>query len=161
VPTRLYCTNKNVDLENNQRLAELPGDAVFYTSVDTINIKGGPTPYQCDSLRQKMQTQVPERLALKVGAQVILLRNLPDENLANGSRGVVVELNAAAAVPETDPTQAGERAFSTLYAAVLTGIFLHAACSGHEITEWKRPGQRAAGAGAAALRPPSSSTRAW
>jgi hypothetical protein len=28
-----------------------------------------------------------------------------------------------------------------LYAAVLTGICLYAACSCHEITEWKRPGQ--------------------
>lgn len=31
---------------------------------------------------------------------------------------------------------------STLYAAILTGIFLDGACSSREITEWKSPGQR-------------------
>eukprot|EP01047_Picozoa_sp_COSAG01_P065691 COSAG01_NODE_8918_length_2614_cov_1.600398_4_plen_219_part_00 len=34
---------------------------------------------------------------------------------------------------------------STLYAAVLTGICLHAACSCHGIREWTRPGQGAMG----------------
>ena len=42
--------------------------------------------------------QVAEHLSLKVGAQVILLKNDPILGLANGSRGVVVSGHDIAAV---------------------------------------------------------------
>ena len=51
--------------------------------------------------------QVAEHLSLKVGAQVILLKNDPILGLANGSRGVVVGLNLR------DPTQE-ESAFNVV-----------------------------------------------
>jgi hypothetical protein len=88
--TRLYCTNRDVDAENNQRLAELRSRPVTFDCQDETE--------KCDSVTQTkfkeiMERRIAARLTLKVGAQVILLRNL-SERLANGSRGIVVAINS-------------------------------------------------------------------
>ena len=88
VPTKLYCTNKDVDAENAQRLAELSGRSFLFPAHDTYKGTGGSKQTEeqlCNTLGKKIAGD----LELKVGAQVVLLRNLSDR-LANGSRGVVV-----------------------------------------------------------------------
>ena len=74
IPTKLFCTNVDVDRINNEELSKLTGDSISYRAMDL----GKP----CSNL--------PEKLNLKLGAQVMLLTNLDIENeLVNGSRGVV------------------------------------------------------------------------
>lgn len=82
--TKLYSTKKNVDAENQHRLMALPGETHTYTCVDS-----GESPY----LEQLQRNSIaPEKLSLKVGAQVMLIKNLDvSGGLANGSRGVVTE----------------------------------------------------------------------
>ena len=87
VPTKLYCTNKNVDQENDRNLAALPGRVTVFNSTDKF--KGNYNKKTKESISQTMDKKMPSQLKLKVGAQVILTRNMPDKNLVNGSRGVV------------------------------------------------------------------------
>ena len=87
VPTKLYCTNKNVDEENNRKLAQLPTKEVVFRATDEY--KGNYNQSQQNSLSQTMDKKTPSEIRLKVGAQVILTRNMPSNNLVNGSRGVV------------------------------------------------------------------------
>jgi ATP-dependent DNA helicase PIF1 len=78
-PTRLYSQNKSVDDINMKELAALPGEAHQFRATDTA---------ACTEQLNKL-TLFPEVLVLKVGAQVMLLKNLPGGQLVNGSRGVV------------------------------------------------------------------------
>jgi ATP-dependent DNA helicase PIF1 len=89
LPTRLYCTNRDVDAENETRLRQLDGDERSFSAKDAFD--GARQSYQQEKLRALMEKRVVGRLCLKVGAQVVLVRN-HSSTLANGSRGVVVDL---------------------------------------------------------------------
>ena len=86
-PTKLYCTNHNVDIANATHLASLPGRAISFTAKDTFR------GFECNEEQHKivalLDKRVPSVLQLKRGAQVILVRNMPELGLVNGSRGVV------------------------------------------------------------------------
>lgn len=87
VPTKLYCTNKNVDVENDRKLMELSGPTISFQAAD--DYKGDYPNNVRQSLVQTMEKKIPSVLRFKVGAQAILLKNMPDHDLVNGSRGVV------------------------------------------------------------------------
>ena len=87
VPTKLYCTNKNVDEENNRKLAQLPGKEVLFSATD--DYKGNYNQSVRNTLSQALDKKMPSEIRLKVGAQVILTRNMPERRLVNGSRGIV------------------------------------------------------------------------
>mmetsp|Transcript_93271 Transcript_93271/g.263693 ORF Transcript_93271/g.263693 Transcript_93271/m.263693 type:complete len:679 (+) Transcript_93271:60-2096(+) len=86
VPTKLYCTNKNVDAENAKQLARLPGQEVLFRARNTC---GTRDPRRKLALNTMLDKKVPAELRLKQGAQVILVKNQPLLGLVNGSRGVV------------------------------------------------------------------------
>lgn len=100
VPTKLYAVNKQVDEENVMRLAELPGEVVTMVALDMWKIK----PLKATDtrlLREGVENLIPESIDLKVGAQVMLLRNRSrmtyggvvktgSTSLVNGSRGRIV-----------------------------------------------------------------------
>ncbi|RXG60294.1 ATP-dependent DNA helicase PIF1 [Armadillidium vulgare] len=79
--TRL-CTHKDdVEHINSVQLKKLPGDSKIFSSVDS-------DPYLSDTLDNS--TPVLGKLHLKVGAQVMLMKNLDvSQGLVNGARGVV------------------------------------------------------------------------
>ena len=87
LPTNLYCTNRDVDYENNQRLKELPGESVLFKANDKFN--NCNQDWQRDNQLKQIANKVADDLNLKVGAQVMHLRNAPDYGIMNGSRGVV------------------------------------------------------------------------
>ena len=91
LPTKLYCTNRNVDVENDSKLRELPGVITSFTSFDDFKGNYGNDVKKQISLM--MDKKCPSVIHLKVGAQVILTRNMPDFNLVNGSRGVVASFD--------------------------------------------------------------------
>eukprot|EP01126_Amoeba_proteus_P015543 TRINITY_DN17009_c0_g1_i4.p1 TRINITY_DN17009_c0_g1~~TRINITY_DN17009_c0_g1_i4.p1 ORF type:complete len:362 (-),score=85.50 TRINITY_DN17009_c0_g1_i4:8-1093(-) len=87
VPTTLYATKDLVTRENSKYLEQLEGELMTFKANDKEKVKGG-----IDSLN-KSCTALSE-LGLKVGAQVILLKNLSFERgLVNGTRGTVIDFD--------------------------------------------------------------------
>ena len=85
VPTKLFSHGIDVRKANAEELAKLPGHQVSFCAHDSK-----PIYYEI---------QPPEVLDLKVGAQVMLVKNLDvQKGLVNGSRGVVVGFQTAPAV---------------------------------------------------------------
>ena len=95
LPTQLFCTNVNVNAENRNRLAALEGMEVSFPADDTIHTPPVAALYTpayeraIEALTQAADKTIPSDLRLKIGAQVVLTRNL-DGQLVNGSRGMVV-----------------------------------------------------------------------
>ncbi|KAK1743712.1 ATP-dependent DNA helicase [Skeletonema marinoi] len=82
-PTLLECRNREVDKANQREMDTLPGDVHSFAARD----RGINDTYKA----QLKHCQAPATLELKVGAQVMLLKNIDlEKGLANGSRGVVV-----------------------------------------------------------------------
>ena len=84
-PTRLYCKNADVGKENLERLAQLPGPEQQLACRDEWRVY----PSEGSKVEADMEAKAPAVLRLKVGAQVMLTRNMADHGLVNGSRGVV------------------------------------------------------------------------
>jgi len=90
IPTRLYCTNKDVDEENKQRLDALPDEFVVLEAQDAWKVSPTKTA-STNVIKSSIDKTVPATIELKMGAQVILTRNfLHHFGLYNGSRGIVV-----------------------------------------------------------------------
>jgi ATP-dependent DNA helicase PIF1 len=80
--TKLYTRNSEVDAINERCLRQLSKQSIYYPATDT-----GQQPF-LDQLAKNCLA--PAKLELKEGAQVMLLKNLDQENgLVNGTRGVV------------------------------------------------------------------------
>lgn len=93
VPTKIFCYNRDVDRENSKKLAELPGNVVSATAIDIWTIRAKSTAAE-RTIIDSMDKVAPPSIDLKIGAQVMLLRNQNkgDESatrLVNGSRGVI------------------------------------------------------------------------
>jgi hypothetical protein len=81
-PVKLFCKNINVDDYNNIELNKIKSPTKTYTSVDT----GGEGWISFFDKNCK----APTELKLKVGAQVMLIKNIDiTEGLVNGSVGIV------------------------------------------------------------------------
>lgn len=87
-PVRLFCKNIDVDHYNKVELDKLPSKSTTYYATD----EGSETWRQFFD----KNAQAPSKLELKVGAQVILLKNLdPKQGLVNGSVGVIEKMYEA------------------------------------------------------------------
>jgi ATP-dependent DNA helicase PIF1 len=83
-PTILYCTNRNVDRENNENLAKLKTPGKVFHAVDNIAVDGSAIMGGSRSVvernlwRSSFFNDCPANKAieLKIGAQVMLLQNL-------------------------------------------------------------------------------------
>ena len=92
LPTRLYCKNANVDQENATMLEALPGAATRFAARDSP--KGDYDAATATRLAEALDKKAARQLELKVGAQVLLTKNWPQQKLVNGSRGVVTGFTA-------------------------------------------------------------------
>ncbi|MCI0619767.1 AAA family ATPase [Candidatus Wolfebacteria bacterium] len=85
--TRLYAHNKDVDAENEEKLATLSGSEKIYE----MRTKGGSKLVEA----LKRGCLAPENLRLKVGAEVLFVKNDSMRTYVNGTRGVVESLDGA------------------------------------------------------------------
>ena len=108
-PTVLYPTNKDVDTHNSRNLVLLSGESVSFKAVDSAK--------QDYLLKNLANMKAPPLLDLKIGAQVMLLKNLDTATgLVNGARGVVVKFEAR----DTGAGPAEHSSFKDLYFPVIS-----------------------------------------
>ena len=96
-PTFLTPYRSAADKYNSQKLLELKGNPTRYDSIDSVKLNEGctswketPSPFALEPIFTSLSAN--QSVNLKIGAQVILVRNVDVKNhLANGSRGVVVD----------------------------------------------------------------------
>lgn len=86
-PTRLYCTNKDVDAENAVRLSQLDGDVKEVKAHDMWRQNASEAGTQ--KILDLVEKKAPSVLRLKIGAQVVITKNLPSQGVMNGTRGVI------------------------------------------------------------------------
>ena len=91
-PVKLYTHNIDVDRINDEKLEELTGDEESYIATGTGDKK------LIDTIKKSMLA--PEVLYLKVGAQVIFVKNNPAKGYYNGTTGEVVSFQIGTAYPQ-------------------------------------------------------------
>lgn len=79
---QLFPTRNQVEMSNDRRMRELPGAPFKFDALDSGD------PVVRDKLLVNMMA--PKSIVLKVGAQVMLIKNL-DDTLVNGSLGTVID----------------------------------------------------------------------
>ena len=85
--------NAMVNKINEKLLRKMPGDEMVYKSIDCMVDENEAVHYPTEFLNsQEPPNTPPHRLALKIGATIILLRNLDPPMLCNGTRMVVTGL---------------------------------------------------------------------
>lgn len=108
-PTHLYSYRSDVDSINKKKLAEIASPLCTYTTKEAISGISRPTAKQIKFFKDigRKYSSTPDELHIKVGAQVMLTKNMDfDQQLVNGSRGVVSKIswNEGSGDLETEPT---------------------------------------------------------
>jgi hypothetical protein len=98
--TILSARNDDVDDLNQKLLEKIPGEERVYNSADSVGHEKGADAqgfqYPVEYLNSIKASGLPiSKLALKVGAPIMILRNLdPANGLCNGSRGILTRMSA-------------------------------------------------------------------
>lgn len=82
-PTQLYPLRRDVEIANKAQMQKLKGQSYTFNSTDTYNTTMAK---KAEILKYLI---CPESVTVKVGAQVMLIKNM-DETLVNGSLGKVL-----------------------------------------------------------------------
>jgi ATP-dependent DNA helicase PIF1 len=91
-PTELYPRREQVEKANNARLEKLPGRLIEYESTDRGGVdSNGKSVHPETATKLLERLLAPPLLQLKIGAQVMLIRNLLQGVLVNGSVGKVID----------------------------------------------------------------------
>lgn len=95
-PTQLYPTRSEVDSANKTKLASLPGDGIRYPATDTPGRDSNDNLVSLEQMGRLLERLVAQQVIhLKVGAQVMLIKNMVQGQLVNGSVGQVVRFSTS------------------------------------------------------------------
>lgn len=100
---RSFPMRNEVDRANQARLRALPGKEYSFKAVDEVNGSSSPADTQKSTYLQNFMAA--ETLVIKVGAQVMLIKNL-DVDLVNGTIGKVTKIG----IPELQEDDDDENA---------------------------------------------------
>ena len=90
----LTTKNDNVYILNQNLLNKFPGEMKVYRSIDRVQKEEEVVDYLIEFLNSIKLSGLPDhKLALKVGAPIMLLRNLNPPKLCNGSRLIITNLH--------------------------------------------------------------------
>lgn len=94
-PTELFPLRAQVETANTARLNALPGELMtfFATDIPGYDLHKKAVPAERAS-KLLDDTLAPRELKLKVGAQVMLTKNMADKSLVNGSLGTIVSFES-------------------------------------------------------------------
>ncbi len=87
ITTKLCCTNKEADDENNHQLAKIPTAIKSYKWIESGDLK------ELAELKKDCKNKVVETLELKIGAQVIFVKNNLRLGYVNGTTGEVIDFD--------------------------------------------------------------------
>jgi len=94
-PTELFPLRAQVERANSLRLAMLPDPSHTYTSIDTPGSDSNGVPLSPGTFEKVLERLVAlKEVILKVGAQVMLIKNMVQGKLVNGSVGQVVDFKS-------------------------------------------------------------------
>ncbi len=85
--TKLCCTNKEADEENKQKLNEIQSESKFYNWEESGDL------LELIELKKDCRNKVVEKLELKIGAQVIFVKNNTRLGYFNGTTGKVIDFD--------------------------------------------------------------------
>lgn len=85
--TKLCCTNKEADDENKQQLDQIHTDSKLYKWIESGDKK------ELEELKKDCSNKVVEILELKIGAQVIFVKNNLWLGYSNGTTGKVIDFD--------------------------------------------------------------------
>lgn len=89
----LAAKNEDVDKLNHLILNKIPGEMVQYNSIDTMIVEEQAVNYPTEFLNSLQPPGIPpHNLKLKVGAILMIIRNLNPPKLCNGTRVIVKKL---------------------------------------------------------------------
>jgi ATP-dependent DNA helicase PIF1 len=89
-PTIIYSLRKDVNAYNREQLIKLSNTVHTFQAIDIIKYKRAKKlKYNPFGIIEHL---LPTCLIVKIGAQVMLTKNMLDNDLVNGSRGVVVDI---------------------------------------------------------------------
>lgn len=95
-PTVLHSRKDEVDFHNDKELRKLPGKPEEFIAVDNFVKYNNHARF--DDYMKPLEDEIPRCISLNIGAQVMLKANLDIKGgLANGSRGVITEVNGPSA----------------------------------------------------------------
>lgn len=86
-------TNDEVDNINDRLLSKLPGNVFTYLSSDTMEHEEDIINYPIEYLNTLNPSGIAHKLQLKVGAPIMILRNLRPPLICNGTRGIIKSLS--------------------------------------------------------------------
>ncbi|KAF7367214.1 ATP-dependent DNA helicase PIF1 [Mycena sanguinolenta] len=95
-PTELLSRREEVERVNNRRLDQLPGNCETYEAMDSRGTNSKGEKVSREQMERLLDRLVaPQSVGLKVGAQVMLIKNLAQGRLVNGSLGQVIGFSTA------------------------------------------------------------------
>ncbi|KAG2123604.1 hypothetical protein DEU56DRAFT_47658 [Suillus clintonianus] len=95
-PTQLYPTRAEVDVANQRKLFSLPGDGIRYPATDTPGRDSNDNLVSLEHMGRLLERLVAQPIVhLKVGAQVMLIKNMVQGQLVNGSVGQVIRFSTS------------------------------------------------------------------